>query len=211
MNRELFISLGITILITAALFLYFRHKFKVVEHKVNTIFQLVQSHARPARPARPATPRQQMMRTPMPENRVMGEAPLQTAPIGTDINNLIDVSDDDYSDSGDETDDSDSESDAGGGKISLGGDIKQISVLLGTEENAPTEINLEEKKSELDEISQLSEDEAEEEEVADTPSHEEIPDYAKMTVAQLKEIASAKGFNNFRKLRKQGLVDLLSN
>lgn len=99
----------------------------------------------------------------------------------------------------------------GGGKISLGGDIKQISVLLGTEENAPTEINLEEKKSELDEISQLSEDEAEEEEVADTPSHEEIPDYAKMTVAQLKEIASAKGFNNFRKLRKQGLVDLLSN
>ena len=210
MNRELFISLGITILITTALFLYFRQKFKVVEHKVNTIFQLVQSHARPAPPIQRG-----MQGPPMPENRVMGEAPLQTAPTGTDINNLIDVSDDDYSDSGDETDDSDSESEAGEGKISRGGEIKQISVLLGTEENAPTEINWEEKKSELDEISQLSEDEAEEEEeeeeVADTPSHEEIPDYAKMTVAQLKEIASAKGFNNFRKLRKQGLVDLLSN
>ena len=208
MNRELFISLGITILITAALFLYFRQKFKVIEHKVNTIFQLVQSHARPAAPIQRG-----MQGPPMPENRVMGEAPLQTAPTVPDINNLIDVSDDDYSDSGDETDDSDSESDAGEEKISLGGDIKQISVLLGTEENAPTEINLEEKKSELDEISQLSEDEADkaDEEEAAPPSHEEIPDYAKMTVAQLKEIASAKGFNNFRKLRKQGLVDLLSN
>jgi len=209
MNRELFISLGITILITAALFLYFRQKFKVVEHKVNTIFQLVQSHTRPAAPIQRG-----MQVPPMPENRVMGEAPLQTAPTVPDINNLIDVSDDDYSDSGDETDDSDSESDVGEEKISLGGDIKQISVLLGTEENAPTEINLEEKKSELDEISQLSEDEAgeeDEEEAATTPPHEEIPDYAKMTVAQLKEIASAKGFNNFRKLRKQGLVDLLSN
>ena len=47
MGRELFISLGITILTSVTLFLYFRNRFKVVEHKVNTIFQLVQSHSRP--------------------------------------------------------------------------------------------------------------------------------------------------------------------
>ena len=47
MNREFFLSLGITILTCVTMFLYFRHRFKVVEHKVNTIFQLVQSHAQP--------------------------------------------------------------------------------------------------------------------------------------------------------------------
>ncbi len=46
MNRELFLSLGITILTAATLFMYFRHRFKVMEHKVNTIFQLVQNHAK---------------------------------------------------------------------------------------------------------------------------------------------------------------------
>ena len=50
MGRELLISLGITILTAAALFLYFRNRFKLVEHKVNTIFQLVQSHSRGPRP-----------------------------------------------------------------------------------------------------------------------------------------------------------------
>ena len=81
-------------------------------------------------------------------------------------------------------------------------------------------INLEE-KTDLDEISSLEDNEDNEEneqEEEDTEklqedAHvvEETPNYAKMTVASLKKIASKKGITGYNKLRKQGLVDILSN
>ena len=43
-TRGFLINLGVTILASTLLFLYFRHRLKQVEHKVNTIFQLVQNH-----------------------------------------------------------------------------------------------------------------------------------------------------------------------
>ena len=37
------------------------------------------------------------------------------------------------------------------------------------------------------------------------------PNYAKLTVARMREIAQEKGFTNYKKLRKAGLIELLSN
>ena len=209
MNSVLFLSLGITLLVSATLFLYFRHRFKVVEHKVNTIFQLVQSHAQP-RPRQQYSPQ----RPTAPTNEIL-RPHAQMAPVystkSLNPTELIDVSDDEFSDSGDETD-SDEESVASK-KITFPNDIKQISVTLGSEINRPTAVNMEEKISELDDVASLSDDEKSV--VSDTPPPlaPSLPlpsvDYTKLTVAKLKDIAAEKGFNNISKLRKQGLVDLL--
>ena len=213
MNRELFLSLGITLLVSTTLFLYFRHRFKVVEHKVNTIFQLVQSHAQPQpqqhySPHRPTAPTNEILHPHV-------EMPSDYSTKSLNPAGLIDVSDDEFSDSDEETD-SDEESVASNKNITFPNDIKQISVTLGSEINRPTAVNMEEKISDLDDVASLSDDEKSV--VSDTspllaPSSPPISsvDYTKLTVAKLKEIAAEKGFNNISKLRKQGLVDLLSD
>jgi len=70
----------------------------------------------------------------------------------------------------------------------------------------------------LDDDDESVEEEAEEAEEAEAEeeaefSHvvEETPDYAKMTVVELKRIASKNGITGYNKLRKQGLVDILTN
>jgi len=219
MNRELFLSLGITILTAATLFMYFRHRFKVMEHKVNTIFQLVQNHAK--------TQQNPPMRIHQPMgNRVVSGSPLNIPSVPEQ--NKIEVSDDEYTDtdcSSDSDDDTNSihvnQQNTGVQNINLNEEIKQISVTLETDSQAP--INLEEKKD-LDDMGSLDDDdesveeEAEEEEEAEAEeeaefSHvvEETPDYAKMTVVELKRIASKNGITGYNKLRKQGLVDILTN
>ena len=204
MNREFFLGLGITLLTSAILFLYFRNRFKVMEHKVNTIFQLVQSHARA-----PPPPFYQKME---PSQPVKSTA---TVP-----NSLIEVSDDEYSDSGEES--SDEESDTEGTNLILSENVKKISVLLGTEINKmPTEINLAEKINDLDDVTSLDDvDESDNDSIHDTPPQEENPplqldstaqDYNKFTVRRLKELAAEKGKTGFTKMRKTQLVELLSN
>ena len=207
MNRELFLSLGITILTSATLFMYFRQRFKNMEHKVNTIFQMVQEHAKS----------QQMKMAHMPPmvNRMMQHVPPQGVHEGLRpvADTLIEVSDDETSgsdasdeDSGDET-----SSETGDDNISSPQHLKQISVTL----ESPT-INLAEKED-LDDVSSLGDDEEEgdvqtaaDEGTQDVPHVvEETPDYAKMTVASLKKIASKKGITGYNKLRKQGLVDAI--
>ena len=229
MNRELFLSLGITILTSATLFMYFRQRFKNMEHKVNTIFQMVQEHAK-SQQAKMA----HMPPIPPMVNRMMQHIPTMGVHEGRQPapDNLIEVSDDETSDSegsdedsGDETASEMSEPEqqkndnsSSPQNIQMGQHIKQISVTLESS-NDPT-INLAE-KMDLDDVSSLEDDDDEEgdvqtaadEEVKDV-AHviEETPDYAKMTVAELKKIASKKGITGYNKLRKKGLVDaILSN
>ena len=106
MNRELFLSLGISILTSATLFVYFRQRFKNMEHKVNTIFQMVQEHVKLQQMGPP-----QMSSPHMPQmiNRMMQQVPNTGVHEGQVPvpNNLIDVSDDESSD--DETTDEDSD------------------------------------------------------------------------------------------------------
>ena len=196
MNREFLFSLGIILLTSTILFLYFRNRFKIVEHKVNTIFQLVQSHAQPPscvmRQPPPMPPRMDKSMEPVPPN-------------------LIEVSDDEYSDS-DESDGQSDSSSVSEKNILFGNEIKQISVTLGGNIDVPKEINLAEKvDNDLDDVGSLDDDNVEEpNNVQDTPNDDPV-DYSKLTVPNLKKIAAEKGFTNYRKLRKQGLVELLSN
>jgi len=225
MNRELFLSLGITILTSATLFVYFRQRFKNMEHKVNTIFQMVQEHVKLQQMGPP-----QMSSPHMPQmiNRMMQQVPNTGVHEGQVPvpNNLIDVSDDESSDGETTDEDSDNETSsetsnqeattAPAQNIQMNQNLKQISVTL--EPASPAPINLEE-KLDLDDVSSLDDDEDEEEgdvqttypeDGKDTPHVvEETPNYAKMTVAELKKIASKKGITGYNKLRKQGLVDAI--
>ena len=219
MNRELFLSLGITILTSATLFVYFRQRFKNMEHKVNTIFQMVQEHVKLQQMGPP-----QMSSPHMPQmiNRMMQQVPYTGVHEGQVPvpNNLIDVSDDESSD--DETTDEDSDNEtssetsnqeattAPAQNIQMNQNLKQISVTL--EQSPIPPINLAE-KIDLDDVSSLEDNEEEEGKTEEVPHVvEETPDYAKMTVAELKKIASKKGITGYNKLRKKGLLDaILSN
>jgi hypothetical protein len=215
MNRELFLSLGITILTSATLFMYFRQRFKNIEHKVNTIFQMVQEHAK-----------LQQMQAPRMVNRMMQHIPPMGVHSGrkSTSEELIEVSDDETSDSADSDEDSDDETasetstteqkqnpnSAPPQNIQMEQNLKQISVTL--EQSPIPPINLAE-KIDLDDVSSLEDNEEEEGKTEEVPHVvEETPDYAKMTVAELKKIASKKGITGYNKLRKKGLLDaILSN
>ena len=215
MNRELFVSLGITILTSATIFMYFRQRFKNIEHKVNTIFQMVQEHTK-----------LQQMQAPRMVNRMMQHIPPMGVHSGRKPTSeeLIEVSDDETSDSADSDEDSDDETAsetstteqkqsqnfAAPQNIQMEQNLKQISVTL--EQSPIPPINLAE-KIDLDDVSSLEDNEEEEGKVEEVPHVvEETPDYAKMTVAELKKIASKKGITGYNKLRKKGLVDaILSN
>ena len=216
MNRELFLSLGITILTSATIFIYFRHRFKTMEHKVNTIFQMVQNHVKSQQMPLPPMP-------PMMHPMMRHDAPMP--PPSTQIpakDTLIEVSDDESTDGESSCDESDTGSERSDDNantpneveiqnIKVESGLKQISVTLGS--SSETSINLEE-KTDLDDISSLEDNEEnkeEEEEEEEAHVIEETPNYAKMTVATLKKIASKKGITGYNKLRKQGLVDILSN
>ena len=213
MNRELFLSLGITIITSITLFIYFRHHFKTMEHKVNTIFQMVQNHAKTQQMPLPPAP--SMMPQMMPQMMRHGGS---MTPPSTQLpvqNPLIEVSDDELSDGGSSCGESDTGSERSESfnkasfvmiqNIKKEDELKQISVTLGS--SSETSINLEE-KTDLDDISSLEDNEEKEEK---THVIEETPDYAKMTVTILKKIASKRGITGYNKLRKQGLVDILSN
>lgn len=206
MGRELFISLGITILTSVTLFLYFRNRFKVVEHKVNTIFQLVQSHSRPQAvrqppPAMCRPPPQEMSPDIVLEEKVKLEP------------QLIEVSEDEYTDSeGDSEGDSDSEnseiSDKDGSPIQITqlsavDDIK-IEPASNIEISQPQNINLETcDLASLSDQSSLSSH-------AESVHADVMEDLSKQNMVSLRKIAEGRGLDNYKKLRKPALIELLS-
>jgi hypothetical protein len=206
MGRELFISLGITILASVILFLYFRHRFKVVEHKVNTIFQLVQNHSRPPpmRPSPNLRPRGQY--GPPPGIVLEEKRPEETQ--------LIEVSEDDDSDSGSE-DSMTSVSDDEGDPIVISqlgnSNLKDIKIEPASKIllQEPQEIHLD-SNSEAGSLSDQSD-------LSSTAPSESSPvksieptDYHKLNMVTLKQIAEDRGLQGFKKLRKPALVELLS-
>ena len=228
-TRGFLINLGITVLASTLIFLYFRHRFKQVEHKVNTIFQLVQNHTQ-----NPSAPTPSVVPSP-------------PAIQFEEKNELITVSDDELdSDSESETDtDSDSgeETDTENtGKRRLSpenifmglGEIKQVTLTpdppVENKDQKASVVVSDEATDDLDDVGSLSsnsetdgiiniikvseqnkEPEDEEPEDEEPQPVQEMPDYSKLTVPVLKEIATQKGFTNVRKLRKRALVELLSN
>ena len=211
MGRELLISLGITILTAAALFLYFRNRFKIVEHKVNTIFQLVQSHNRP-RPVH-APPRAMAPNF----NNMPPRPPAGMVNVGPEINmemkkELIEVSDDEGSSFTNSSDESDSEDESVAPvklepvDVDIEVNTKKVDIGLNSEISSapPQEINLD------DDVDSLSDSSVSSASVKQEPNVDMV-DYKKLTIPNLKKLAEERGFTNYKKLKKQGLVDLLSN
>jgi len=96
-SRELLISLGITLLTSVIVFMYFRKRLSVVEHKLNMMFQLIEEHNQ----------QQKVQFNPTPHPVTSNYAMPSMSPIKEE---LITVSDGENSDS--ETNDSDSDSDS---------------------------------------------------------------------------------------------------
>ena len=207
MGRELFISLGITILTSVTLFLYFRHRFKVVEHKVNTIFQLVQSHSRPA-PMRPP-PNMRPPRAYAPPPGIVLEEK-QGEP------KLIEVSEDEDSDSESEgsiTSVSDGE-DRGPLTISSldASEVKDIKIEPASNillQETAGQINLD-SNSDAGSLSDQSELSSVAPSSPSPTKQIEPKDYNKLNMITLKQIAEDRGLQGFKKLRKPALVELLS-
>ena len=202
MGRELFISLGITILTSVTLFLYFRNRFKVVEHKVNTIFQLVQSHSRPQAVRQPPP----SMCRPPPREMAPGivlEEKVELEPT------LIEVSEDEYTDSEGDSDSENSEiSDKDGSPIQITqlsavDDIK-IEPASNIEISQPHNINLE-----TSDLASLS-DQSSLSSHAESVHADVMEDLSKQNMVSLRKIAEGRGLDNYKKLRKPALIELLS-
>lgn len=152
-SRGLIISLGVSALSCTLLFLYFRNKISTIERKVDVMFDLIQNHESERKPVMQYMPSQtetssyDTQKDSMSNNR--------------DVD-LIDVSDDDFSDDSREvSDDEDDYYDNENSKISLNNtetiplnddDVKKIVVPL-TVKNVNLEENpLQEITDSLDEL-----------------------------------------------------------
>ena len=227
MMRLFLISLGVTCLASVILFLYFRNRVGRMEQKVDLMFQLIQEYEQTKNIA--ATRTFQPV-TGSRDNEVqMGGS--------TEHDDLISVSDDDDDHETDSEEISDNEEEEpiriqesveNIKSISLSGaeiesmvvepadDLDEISDL---DDNNDV-ITLEE--TNVTEITNTEDDQVEEEEIID----EEVDDpsvsvkkievvdekpLAKMTVKELKAKAEQDGFTNFKGLRKDKLVELLTS
>ena len=230
MMRLFLISLGVTCLASVILFLYFRNRIGRMEQKVDLMFQLTQELVQAKNisetQAMPPTHSRDEM------HQMMGDGT-------TNHDDLISVSDDEERDSdSEEISDTESadeeepiniqESVANVKSISLSGaeieslvveppdDLDDISDLDDNEVVTLEEIMPEENEEELEsENTEIVEDEIAEE-VSNDVSVKKIDvgsekPLDKMTVKELKEKAAKDGFTNFKGLRKDKLVELLTS
>jgi hypothetical protein len=145
--------------------------------------------------------------------------------------NLIEVSDDDASDS-EEVSDSDeediSDDDELPPKISLEtaknmtlevNDVKKITVHETDKVKVDDSIQMEEVEDITDSLDEIDEDTDDEENITDEVATKKVTvekiddafDYNKLKVAELKTLAKQKGLQNYKSLKKGPLVDLLKS
>ena len=232
MMRLFLISLGVTCLASVILFLYFRNRIGRMEQKVDLMFQLTQELVQAKNisetNAIPPTHSRDDM------HQMMGGG-------STNHDDLISVSDDDEERDTDSEEISDNESEddeepiniqesvANVKSISLSGaeieslavepadDLDDISDLddnevVTLEETIPDEIEEEEPESENTEIvdDEITQEVSNDVSVKKIEVDTEKP-LDKMTVRELKAKAEKDGFTNFKGLRKDKLVELLTS
>lgn len=233
LSRGLIISLGVSALGCTLLFLYFRNKITSMEKKVDVMFDLIQNHQQ----------EQYNMKETMAFNNVSDNKTQENVGVetqgdwttedNTPKRNLIEVSEDDASDS-EEVSDSDEEDmsdDENLPKISLDkenmtlevNDIKKITVQETDKVKVDDSIQLEEVEDITDSLDEIDEDSDDEdntaEETEETDKTKEIIveklddefDYNKLKVAELKTLAKQKGLQNYKSLKKGPLVKLLKS
>ncbi len=226
MMRLFLISLGVTCLASVILFLYFRNRVGRMEQKVDLMFQLIQEYEQSKN---------------IEATRTFKPIPSNTMQMGGSVarDDLISVSDDDDERDTDSEEVSDNEDEEEAEEllriqepvenvktISLSGaEIESLAVepaddldeISDLEEEPLDEITLEE--TNIDDI----EDETAEvnEEIAEDNNDEPVTvkkievnnekPLDKMTVKELKAKAEKDGFTNFKGLRKDKLVELLTS
>ena len=232
LSRGLVISLGVSALGCTLLFLYFRNKISAVERKVDVMMDIIQNHQQEQ-----FNMQQTMAFNNVSENQQRDEEK-QVEPKGawvTEENkperNLIDVSEDDDSDS-EEVSDSDEEEDEEIPKLSLDktedmtlevSDVKKITVQETDKLKVDDSVELQEVADEditdsLDEVDDDDDDEDDEEEEVSTVVKEVTVeklddefDYNKLKVSELKSLAAAKKLEGYKSLKKGPLIELLKS
>jgi hypothetical protein len=224
----LIICLAQVLLSSILLFVYFKSRVSKVEEKLDIMFQLVQSHSS----------NQQQDNIKFYENNTqnnqINEAVDDTLYNKPDVN-LISISDSEEEDSNEDSDEDseEEESDEDGeedgdeeniNELIIGKDIKKVSLNLEDENNEDIPIILE-KKDNIETLNQenfdiLSEENLEIlsqenlnaeilEEVSVDLTLEEETDYDKLKVVELKQLCQEKELQNYKKLRRSELIELL--
>ena len=220
--RLFLISLGVTCLVCVILFLYFRNRIGKMEQKLDLMFQLIQEYEQNKN-----IQQRDSQNDPLSfQDAQMGGTQHQAE------TNLISVSDD--SDDSDSDEVSDDEDELLNIKETVGENIKSISLSGAEIESLKVETG-----DDLDDISDFEEtnmddmitleevnnDEIEvEKQEENTSDHEEEIEevivkklevsgdkpLTERTVKELKQLAEEKGFVNYKGLRKNKLVELLT-
>lgn len=225
MMRLFLISLGVTCLASVILFLYFRNRVGRMEQKVDLMFQLIQEYEQSKN---------------IEATRTFKPIPSNTMQMGGSVerDDLISVSDDDERDTDSEevSDNEDEEEEEellqiqepveNVKTISLSGaEIESLAVepaddldeISDLEEEPVDEITLEEtniddKEDETDEVNEeIAEDNNDEPVTVKKIEVNNEKPLDKMTVKELKAKAEKDGFTNFKGLRKDKLVELLTS
>ena len=208
--NSLITCVALVLLSSILLFVYFKTRVGKVEEKLDIMFQLVQSHAS----------QQNSMK--IYENNVINEEVNNVINednelVNKEEVNLISVSEDES----DESDESDSDSDDENiNELVIGEDIKKISLNLeNNDEDDDIPIILE-KKGDIETLSEedlnpetLSEEDLNPETLEEVSINNlsiEV-DYEKYKVAELKQMCEDKELENYKKLKKSDLIDLLKN
>tara|TARA_X000000950_G_scaffold27400_1_gene29476 strand:+ start:10645 stop:11361 length:717 start_codon:yes stop_codon:yes gene_type:complete len=234
-SRELAINLGITLVFSIGLFVYFNSKVNKVENKINAVFEIIQQHNNNNMEYMSPSNEQQNMGNFMQINEVLEEK-----------NDLVEISEDEHGDSEEESDDSEEESDDDSDeesndnetekvtqneeekKVSLSDDNEDIDLNIETVEakdekdnieqvtiEPPSTINIsellakksDEQKKKVDENDDLSD-------VGDfdDEDHEKTDKpLAKWTVKELQDYAATKKLKKYKSLTKPKLIELIEN
>ena len=210
-SRGLIISLVVTGVSTACLYLYFKNRLGAVEEKVGLILDIIQDHEQ-----------RQMQMEAQDNIKVSLSEPIKSEE-NQEIPNLIQVSDSDE-DSGDDSDDDSDENKSDNGEVS-GEEIvleeKKENVQINDDLNVLSEVeniqidNKDEKMKlqqpqDLDSLDELS-DGTDDSESDEEKEKEEKTDYTKLTVVILKELANKKGLTGYKSLKKAALINLIEN
>ena len=202
-SRGLLISIGITILAVGLVFVYFRNKVAGMEKKVELMFNLIQNYDG-----------QQNARDIVSDQRMNKDEIYPTEQ--TIKSELIQISEDEDNSDSEEESDSDEDSDEDD-------TLKFEPTSIELKDDEIKTINLEEIKHEdsLDEIDDEDDEiTPEPQEIKPDPQEESeletveviqlsANDYRKKTVVALREIASERGLQNYRSLKKTPLIQLL--
>tara|TARA_B100000519_G_C14173952_1_gene405322 strand:- start:346 stop:1062 length:717 start_codon:yes stop_codon:yes gene_type:complete len=234
-SRELAINLGITLVFSIGLFVYFNSKVNKVENKINAVFEIIQQHNN----------NNMEYMSPSNEQQNMGEF-MQINEVLEEKNDLVEISEDEDGDSSEEEsdnseeesgDDSDEESDDTDiGKVTQNEEENKVSL---SDNNEDIDLNIEkvEVKDDKDNIEQVTieppstinisellakksdeqkKNDEENDDLSDVGDFDDDDEktekpLAKWTVKELQDYAATKNLKKYKSLTKPKLIELIEN